>query len=82
MPNRQLGWVEIHHPCEGHIKARIRALLPQEYHQPEKMKQIVEVLFVHAGIPVDETYEAHFVSPSAQVGISRPMDRNGYTDRI
>jgi hypothetical protein len=81
-PNRQLGWVEIHHPCDGHIKARIRASLPQEYHQPEKMKQIVEVLFVQAGIPADETYEAHFVSPSAEVAINRPMDRNGYSDRI
>jgi hypothetical protein len=56
--------------------------LPEEYHQPEKMKQIVEMLFVHAGIPVDETYEAHFVSPSAQGAISRPIDRNGYSDRI
>src|SRR5580765_1856794 len=38
-PTRQLGWVEIHHPCEGHIRAQIRVSLPEEYHQPERMKQ-------------------------------------------
>ena len=81
-PTRQLGWIEIHHPCEGHIKAHIRVLLPEDYHQPEKMKQIIEALFAHVGVPVDETYEAHFVSPAAQTVISRRMDRNGCVDAI
>ena len=81
-PTRQLGWIEIHHPCEGHIKAQIRASLPEEYQQPEKMREVVEHLLAHAGIPAGETYEAHFISPSGQVVIARPVDRNGYTDRI
>ncbi len=81
-PTLQLGWIEIHHPCEGHIRAHVRVSLPKDYHQPEKMKQIVEALFVHAGIPADETYEAHFVSPAAQVIIAHRVDRNGRTDSM
>jgi hypothetical protein len=26
-----IGWVDVHHPCEGHIKAKFRVLLPARY---------------------------------------------------
>src|SRR4029079_11451438 len=57
-----VGWVDVHHPCEGHIKARFRVLLPARYHGPEQMRDFVQQMFSALGIPADETYEVEFVS--------------------
>ncbi len=77
-----IGWVDVHHPCEGHIKARLRVLLPARYHQWEQMKELVGRMFSALGIPADETYEADFVSADRQTGIEQATDRNGLTDRL
>src|SRR5580765_3676013 len=57
-----VGWVDVHHPCEGHIKARFRVLLPARYHAWAQMRDFVQQMFTALGIPTDETYEAEFVS--------------------
>jgi hypothetical protein len=77
-----IGWVDVHHPCEGHIKARLRVLLPARYHGWEQMRLLVEQVFSALGIPADETYEAHFVSADRQTGLEQATDRDGKTDRL
>jgi hypothetical protein len=77
-----IGWVDVHHPCEGHIKARIRVLLPARYQTTEQMGEFVVQLFSALGFPEDETYEASFVSADHQKGIVQATDRDGLTDRL
>lgn len=77
-----LGWVDIHHPCEGHIKAQLRVCLPEKYLEWEPMRDLVHQLFDLLRIPADETYEADFVAASKQVGIEQATDRHGMTDRL
>lgn len=77
-----IGWVDVHYPCEGHIKTQLRICLPEKYHQPEQMRELVQQLFQQLGIPDDETYEAHFVAASRQTGIEQATNRHGMTDRL
>ena len=77
-----VGWVDVHHPCEGHIKARFRVLLPARYHALEQMPDFVQQMFSALGIPPDETYEAEFVSAHHRTGIEQVTDRDGGTDRL
>jgi hypothetical protein len=83
---RVLGWLDVHHPCDGHIKAHLRVMLPPSYVEQmalETMKDIVFSVFEAVGIPADETYEDVFMSPaSPSKAICNPTDRNGYTDRL
>ena len=64
------GWLEIHHPCEDHIKARIRAKLSPDLMQFETQRTIIEVVFDALGIPRDETFEAGFFETTSVVSIS------------
>ncbi len=75
-----VGRLEVHHPCEGHVKARLTVVLPEEYHPAERMCDLVRQVFAELGIPADETYEAHFVAPGRQSALFQHTDRNGVTD--
>jgi hypothetical protein len=79
---RAVGWADIHHPCEGHIRVRLRVCLPVRYHEPEQMRELVRSMFSALGIPADETYEAFFVSADRQTRIEQATDRDGGTDRL
>lgn len=77
-----IGWLDLHYPCEGHIKAIFRVLLPARYHSWEQMHELVERVFSVLGIAADETYEASFVSAEQETGIVQAKDRDGMTDRF
>lgn len=77
-----IGRVDVHHPCEGHIKAQIRVLIPAQYHRPEQMKELVQQMLAALGIPADETFEASFAWAEQQTGIVQSTDRDGMTDRL
>jgi hypothetical protein len=65
------GWVEVHHPCDGHINL-----------DNATARQILDKLFVALRIPQDETYEAEFVSSTdGVVYLGQCVDRDGLTDR-
>ena len=76
------GWADVHHPCHGHIKARIRARLSDELMVFESQRDIVHALFDALSIPRDETYEADFICSDEQQAIHQPVDRDGMSDRI
>jgi len=77
-----IGRVDVHHPCEGHIKTQLHVVLPAEYHLFEQMRVFVSEVFEALGIPSDETFEALFVSPEQKTGYENATDRKGLSDRI
>lgn len=80
--NRQLGWIDVHYPCDGHIKTQIRVHIPKEYHEPDKMKAMIQAILVLAGIPEDETWETAFIDASNVTVMAQTTNRDGITDRI
>lgn len=75
-----LGCVDIHFPCCDHIKVRVRAFLPPEYHEYDRMHEFIKQLFAALSIPADETFEARFVTPEYQELIEQRVNRDGITD--
>lgn len=76
------GFLDIHHPCDGHIKAKLRVQIPREYHTQNHMKAIVDAVFTAVGIPPDETFSPDFFYCDETTGIGRWIDRNGESDRF
>ena len=76
------GRVDVHHPCEGHIKTQLHIVLPPEYNSSERMKEFIAIVFEALDIPSDETYEVLFVSPEQQTGYENATDREGMSDRM
>jgi hypothetical protein len=76
-----VGWIDVHHPCDGHIKAQLRIQVPKAYHGPEQMTSFIRQVFETLSIPSDETYEALFFCGDAAVQIEQATDRDGATDR-
>ncbi len=76
------GWADVHHPCHGHIKTRVRALLSTDLMAFESQRDIVHGLLDALSIPRDETYEADFLTSEKQQAIHQDVDRDGMSDRI
>jgi hypothetical protein len=70
-PTRQVGWIDVHYPCENHVKLQIRISLPSEYHNPQKLKTIIAEVFAATEIPADETYEALLFTESEPMSMAR-----------
>jgi hypothetical protein len=76
------GWIDVHFPCEGHIKARILAALPDEFLEVSKIREIVPEILNRLKIQPNETYEATFFKPTHVIELAQPVNREGVTDRI
>ncbi|GAB5403097.1 MAG: hypothetical protein Aurels2KO_13280 [Aureliella sp.] len=76
------GWADVHHPCHGHIKARVRALVSEDLMQFDSQRDIVHGLFDALSIPRDETYEADFLTSINRQAIHQDVDRDGMSDQI
>jgi hypothetical protein len=80
-----VGWVDLHYPCDGHIKAQVRIGLPPQRAAALEwtdMRDAVEAIFAALGVPHDETYEAHFCGAEHQKSTAQPRDRHGMSDRL
>lgn len=78
---RVVGHLDLHHPCAGHTRARVRACLPERYFTVEHMRDMTRELFDRVGIPHDETYECLFVVPEKKMMLLQNVDRHGSTGR-
>jgi hypothetical protein len=76
------GRVDVHHSCEGHIRAQLHVVLPAEYHSFERMRELVATVLEAVGIASDETFEALFVSPEQQTACENATEREGRSDRM
>ena len=52
------GWVDVHFPCAGHIKAHISGALREEDLEYDRTRKLVAGVMEQLKIPPDETYEA------------------------
>src|SRR5437879_5495949 len=52
-----LGAIQVHHPCPGHIKARVYVQLPKQYNDAKLLVSVLQAAFRELQIPLDETYE-------------------------
>jgi hypothetical protein len=77
-----VGWIDVHHPCDGHVKTQLRIRIPVEYHDFHQEKIIIRTVFEILGIPLDETYEATFFSGDTVRCISQRTNRDGIWDVI
>jgi hypothetical protein len=77
-----VGKMQVHHPCDGHIKARIYVQLPKKHGDHNTLNQLRLQAFRSLDIPLDETYELEFTSAEDGLIIGQPVNRDGVTDRI
>jgi hypothetical protein len=77
-----VGWIDAHHPCDGHIKTQLRIRIPAKYHVCDQMKSIIHLLFEALAIPSDETYETAFFYSDLVHGVENATNREGVTDRL
>jgi hypothetical protein len=75
------GWIDVHYPCTDDFAARfkvvIRVAVSPPYHDFESQEAIIKAVLQALGIPEDETYEAHFLTPTEQFEVVQPVDRDG-----
>jgi hypothetical protein len=76
------GWLDVHFPCEGHVKVRIRGALPEDYLEASKIQRFVADILGQLRIQPDETYEATFFKPTKVIQMGKSVNREGVTDRI
>jgi hypothetical protein len=70
-PRRQLGWIDVHWPCENHhVAVELRIALPEEYHSLEKLEEIRRSVFRALGIPEDAPWESECFEQHAIIGTS------------
>jgi hypothetical protein len=72
-----VGWLDVHHPCQAHVKTQLRIKIPQQHHHFEAMRTIVQTTLSRLGIPLDETYEAAFFDAENTSGLLQTTDRDG-----
>lgn len=77
-----LGSIDVHYPCDDHIKVRFVVRLPTRYHTPEQLHELVQQVLRHLAIPADETFEADVSSYDVAARLEQAVDRNGLSDRI
>jgi hypothetical protein len=76
-----IGEIQVHHPCVGHIKARVFIQLPSRYKEYNQIVPILEAAFRELEIPSDETWELSFDNSEDCIFTCQPLNREGLTDR-
>ena len=74
IPGREtVGWLDVHHPCDNHPRARLRIALPRESFEllqtHNQRLGLVRDIFTALAIPVDESYDALFFTPQGEFKI-------------
>jgi hypothetical protein len=64
---RRVGWIDIHHPCEGPTRSQVRVVITQEYFESNAMNTIVRTALTALDVPRDGRFEAEFVFQPAPV---------------
>jgi len=77
-----IGAMQVHHPCDGHIKARIFVQLHKKHRDHHTLNQLRVQAFRALDIPLDETYELEFTSLEDGLIIGQFVDRDGIADRV
>jgi hypothetical protein len=65
----EIGWVDVHHPCDSAIKAQIRICIPTDYHSFERMAAMVKIICEALAIPLEENCESTVFDTDHVTGI-------------
>lgn len=76
------GALQVHHPCDGHIKARIYVQLPRHYSDHQLLRKLCEEMLGILGIPADDTYELHYHDAADSLQLDQRVNREGIVDQI
>jgi hypothetical protein len=75
------GRMQVHYPCDGHVKAVISVDLPKEHcGDAAKCARAVAEILRCLRIPKDETYAISLREPAPSVGVENHVNRQGWTD--
>ena len=77
-----VGWVDVHYPCDSHIRLTIHAVLPERLIAPDLMREIASAIKTGLEIPAPETLEMVVCSPNLRMGFSQSADEKGRPGRI
>ena len=78
----ELGWIDVHYPCNGPIKVLVRMEVPEEYRRFEKISFLVCALFRLLLIPENERYVAHWHDGKETQTIIHAADEHGIPDKF
>jgi hypothetical protein len=67
-----IGWLDIHHPCDGPHRLRLRVGLPDRYACGESMRDLVPQVIAALGLPPDESYHVHVAGVSQETWTEWP----------
>jgi hypothetical protein len=76
-----IGWLDVHHPCEGHHRLQLRVGLPDRYVFWESMRDLVPQVKAALGLPADEPYHVLLAGLSQQTSTEDPPYEFGSTTR-
>jgi hypothetical protein len=68
-----LGWLDVHHPCEGCHRLQLRVGLPDRYVCWESMRDLVPQVLAALGLPADEPYHVDLCGLSRQTFSEKPQ---------
>jgi hypothetical protein len=68
-----IGWLDVHHPCEGNHRLQLRVGLPDRYVCWESMRELVPQVKAALGLPADEPYHVLLVGLSQQISTEEPQ---------
>jgi hypothetical protein len=68
-----IGWLDVHHPCEGFHRLQLRVGLPDRYVCWESMRDMVPQVKAALGLPADESYHISLVGLSRQTSTEEPQ---------
>ncbi len=71
-----IGWLDVHHPCEGHHRLQLRVGLPDRYVCWETMRDLVPQILAALGLPADESCHAELAGLSQGLITEKP--RSGF----
>jgi hypothetical protein len=70
----EIGWLDVHHPCEGSHPLRLRVGLPDRYVSSESMRDLVPQVKAALGLPADVPYQVDLAGLSQQTFTKEPWD--------
>lgn len=76
-----LGWIDVHHPCDGFHPLRVRVGLPDRYVSWESMRDLMPQLIAALGLPENVPYHIDLVGLSQQTCTEKPQSTFASTTR-
>jgi hypothetical protein len=68
-----IGWLDVHHPCEGFHRLQLRVGLPDRYACWESMRDLVPQVKAALGLPADESYHVDMAGLLKQTSMEEPQ---------